>query len=196
MHTPDQLLLPARRGRLPADIAYLVAKYPRETWPRHDNFEGMARGWVDRHNMFRELGGMLKTATAQFREGELSPEAFQRFFAPRLDMFLGHLEGHHHIEDSAYFPLFRAKDKRLIVGFDLLENDHEVIHAQLLASAESANALMAALHEEGDTRRFAADGYADSADRLLGWLLRHLEDEEDLIVPTILEHTEDFLHRY
>ena len=29
---------------------------------------------------------------------------------------------------------------------------------------------------------------------MLDWLLRHLDDEEDLVVPAILEHSEHFLH--
>ena len=187
------LWLPNRRAKLPADISYLREKYPRESWDANRNFGDTARFWLQMHNMFRELGGMLKTSTAQFREGVATPDQFQRFFAPRLDYFLGHLEGHHHVEDFSYFPLFRSADKRLIVGFDLLENDHEVIHGLLVASAETGRQFIESLHHEGDARRFAADAYATNADQLLDWLLRHLDDEEDLVVPAILEHTEDEL---
>ncbi|RUT30967.1 hemerythrin domain-containing protein [Arsenicitalea aurantiaca] len=192
MSTPH-LILPNRTAPLPADIAYLREKYPRETWDAHRNFGDTARFWMQMHDMFRELGGMLKTATHHFREGGMAPEEFHRFFAPRLRYFLGHLEGHHGIEDAQYFPLFRSYDKRLIVGFDLLEEDHEYIHEQLILSAQTGQAFIAALAEEGDARRFAADAYAESADRLLDWLLRHLADEEDLVMPTIIEHTETAL---
>jgi hemerythrin-like domain-containing protein len=188
-----ELLLPNRTGKLPADISYLREKYPRESWDEHRNFGQTARFWLQMHDMFRELGGMLKTATGQFREGEMAPDQFQRFFAPRLHYFLSHLEGHHSVEDYNYFPLFRSYDKRLIVGFDLLEEDHEVIHELLLASAETGRNFIEALHTEGDARRFSADAYADNSDRLLNWLLRHLDDEEDLVVPSILEHTEEAL---
>ena len=185
-----ELLLPNRTGGLPADIAYLREKYPKEHWRAHENFGQMAGFWLQVHNMFRELGGALKESTHAFREGEMDAEAFQRFFAPRLSYFLGHLEGHHNIEDYAYFPRFRALDPRMITGFDLLENDHEVIHEKLIASGESGEALIEALASEGDARRYAADAYADNSDVLLDWLLRHLGDEEDLVVPAILEHSE------
>ncbi len=190
MIAKPELLLPNRTHKFPADISYLREKYPRERWDEHRNFGDTARFWLQMNNMFRELGGTLKSATAEFREGVSTPDQFQRFFAPRLNYFLGHLEGHHHIEDFSYFPLFRSADKRLIVGFDLLENDHEVIHELLIASAETGQHFIAALHQEGDARRYAADAYAANADQLLDWLLRHLDDEEDLVVPAILEHTE------
>jgi hemerythrin-like domain-containing protein len=193
MMTAPELYLPNRQEKLPEDISYLRTKYPRETWDEHRNFGQSAQFWLQRHDMFREMGGMLKTATAQFREGGVEPDAFYRFFAPRLRYFLHQLEGHHGIEDNHYFPLFRAYDKRLIVGFDLLEEDHDVIHEQLIASAQTGQAFIQALHKEGDARRFAADAYADNSDKLLNWLLRHLEDEEDLIIPSILEHTEQAL---
>lgn len=188
-----ELLLPQRTGKLPPDIAYLREKYPRETWEAHANFGETARFWLQIHAMFRELGGMLKTATSEYREGKAAPDAFERYFAPRLNYFLGHLQGHHAVEDYSYFPLFRSADKRLVVGFDLLENDHEVIHDLLVASGETGAVFVAALHQGGDAARFAADAYAGNADKLLDWLLRHLDDEEDLVMPAILEHSEGTL---
>ncbi len=188
---PPELVLPSRSGRLPADIAYLLAKYPREDWPVHDNFAGMAESWIQRHDFFRELGGMLKTRTAQWREEPGDPAQFQRFLSSRLNLFLGHLEGHHNVEDYAYFPRFRALDPRLVIGFDLLENDHGVIHEQLDLAARSGEAFYQALFDGTDAARTAADDYAETQDRLVGWLLRHLKDEEDLLVPAILEHTQE-----
>ena len=193
MDSTSPLWLPHRTAKLPPDISYLREKYPRESWDEHRNFGQTAQFWLQMHDMFRELGGMLKAATADFREQDSDPEQFQRFLAPRLGYFLNHLQGHHEIEDNSYFPLFRSADKRLIVGFDLLENDHEVIHEKLIASAETGQALIEALHSEGSAARFAADAYAQNADLLLDWLLRHLDDEEDLVVPAILEHSEQAL---
>jgi hemerythrin-like domain-containing protein len=193
MDKTSPLWLPNRVGKLPPDISCLREKYPRETWDEHRNFGQTAQFWLQMHDMFRELGGMLKTATASFREGEMDPGEFHRFFTPRLNYFLSHLQGHHEIEDYSYFPLFRSKDQRLIVGFDLLENDHVVIHELLIASAETGQQLVEALHAEGDARRYAADAYSENADRMLDWLIRHLDDEEDLVVPAILEHSEQEL---
>jgi hypothetical protein len=187
---PPELLLPVRDG-LPDAIAFLRASYPRPTWRAHGNFGEMSDFWLAVHASLREHGGRLTRATRALREGSVDARAFGRFFSPSLESFLQHLEGHHRIEDHAYFPRFRALDRHMVAGFDLLENDHEVIHAKLLASAASGRRLAIALGEGDDALRRAADAYADDSDRLLDWLLRHLSDEEDLVVPAMLEHTEE-----
>lgn len=184
-----ELLLPNRAG-LPSAIAYLREKYPEPQWRAHRNFGELSDFWLQVHDMLREQGEHLKQVTHAFREGQVDAPAVQRLFAPRLGRFLHHLQEHHGIEDSYMFPRFRALDERMIVGFDLLENDHEIIHEKLMASAESGQRLVVALAEGGGAARRAADVYAAHADRLLDWLLRHLSDEEDLVIPAMLEHTD------
>ena len=78
----------------------------------------------------------------------------------------------------------------MVAGFDLLETDHGVIHEALLASADGARELLTAMARDDDTRRRAADAYANRADALLALLLRHLADEEDLVIPAMLAHGE------
>ncbi|WP_352636795.1 hypothetical protein [Mesorhizobium sp. M0145] len=51
-------LLLEREG-LPDDLRWLAEKYPREIWQAHANIHGVANMWLQRHDMFRELGGML-----------------------------------------------------------------------------------------------------------------------------------------
>ena len=82
---------------------------------------------------------------------------FRRFFAPRLRFFLQNLEGHHQIEDLHFFPLFRAAEKRLVKGFDVLESDHEAIHAEIIRTVESANDLLRTIESDDDARRKATD---------------------------------------
>lgn len=175
------------RQGLPADLRYLAEKYPRERWQEHVNIHGMANQWLQRHDMFRELGGMLTTAIADYREGRSDAPAFARFFAPRLNYFLGHLDGHHNVEDQHYFPVFARAESRLARGFDILDGDHHAIHAALDRNAETANAFLRELERDEDARRRAADAYATENERLIAMLTRHLGDEEDLIIPLILE---------
>jgi hemerythrin-like domain-containing protein len=120
----------------------------------------------------------------------MPPEAFRRFFAPRLRFFLQNLEGHHQIEDLHFFPLFRTAEKRLVKGFDVLESDHEAIHAEIIRTVESANDLLRTIESDDDARRKATDAYADASEKLLKFLVRHLDDEEDLIMPVILDQGE------
>ena len=188
--TDDDPLGLERRDGLPADLLYLLAKYPRESWAGHDNIHGLASMWLQRHDMFRELGGVLTTAIAEYREGRNDARAFAGFFAPRLEFFLGQLNGHHQVEDLHYFPAFARAENRLKRGFDILDGDHHRIHDALETNAETANAFLRALGGGEDRQRFAADAYAGQNERLVAMLARHLDDEEDLIVPLILDRGE------
>jgi hypothetical protein len=178
------------REAWPPELRPLLEKYPREVWPGYANLGETARFWLERHQGFRDLGASLRRATSDFREDKLAPDEFRRFFAPRLQFFLQSLEGHHQIEDLHYFPIFRAAESRLARGFDVLENDHEVIHADILRVVDAANGLLGKMASDGDARHAATELYASESERLLKGLARHLDDEEDLIVPVILDHGE------
>jgi hypothetical protein len=183
----------ARRSGWPDDLRVLIARYPREQWDAHANLGEMARFWLSRHAMFRELSGAIEQITAQFRAQALPPAEFARQFVPRLQFMLDQLNVHHQIEDLHYFPIFRVADARLVRGFDVLEGDHHHIHADMARTAEYANALLQALRADVDTLRRCSDAYADSSGALIKGLIRHLDDEEDLIVPLILDRGEEAL---
>jgi hemerythrin-like domain-containing protein len=176
-----------RRAGLPDDLRFLAEKYPREDWQAHANIHGMANMWLERHDMFRQLGGILTTAIGDYREGRRTAPDFARFFAPRLNFLLGHLDGHHNVEDQHYFPVFARAETRLKRGFEILDRDHHAIHEALEQNAETANVFLSALQENEDRQRFAADDYAGANHRLVAMLTRHLADEEDLIIPLILD---------
>lgn len=186
MASQDDFDLLTRAG-LPDDQRFLLQSYPREEWRQHPTIHGMAGFWLQRHDGFRDMGGILTGAISDYREGKTDADGFARFFAPRLNYFLGNLDGHHNIEDQHYFPIFAAAEIRLKRGFDILDGDHHMIHEALERNAESANAFLAALRADDDTRRRAADAYASENDRLVAMLMRHLDDEEDLIIPLILD---------
>jgi hypothetical protein len=185
VEAPNLLLL--ERAGLPDDLRWLAQKYPREDWQGHANIHGLANMWLQRHDMFRELGGMLTNGIGDYREGRLAAPDFARWFAPRLNHFLGNLDGHHNVEDYQYFPAFAKAEPRLKRGFEILDADHHTIHEGLERNAEAANAFIRTLEESEDRQRFAADAYADENSRLIAMLKRHLADEEDLIIPLILD---------
>jgi hypothetical protein len=184
-----EVLALARRKGWPEDLRVLLTRYPREQWEAHANLGDMARFWLSRHAMFRELSAAIGDITGQFRTGQLPPPEFARRFVPRLQFMLDQLNVHHQIEDLHYFPIFQAADARLARGFDVLENDHHHIHADMARTAETANALLQALHAGADSLRQTND-YANASDVLLKGLIRHLDDEEDLIIPLILDRGE------
>ena len=182
-----------RRSGWPEDLRVLVARNPREQWDAHPNLGEMARFWLSRHAMFRERSTAIEQIAALFRAGRIPPQEFARQFVPRLQFMLDQLNVHHQIEDLHYFPIFRAADERLARGFDVLQGDHHHIHADMARTAETANALLRSLQGGGDTMVRCSDGYADASGVLLKGLVRHLDDEEDLIVPLILDRSEEAL---
>jgi len=178
------------RTGLPPDLRFLIERFPRTEWESHENLGAMARFWLERHNMFRELGAMLNNGIDDYREGRTDAGQFALWFAPRLNFFLNQLFGHHYIEDEHYFPVFQRAETRLKRGFDILDNDHHVLHDALEKNAESGRSFLLALQKGGDEARREADSYASQTDRLVKMMMRHLEDEEDLIVPVILDQGE------
>jgi hemerythrin-like domain-containing protein len=178
----DNFALAARHG-LPDDLLRLRLKYPRDTWSGHANMGEWVQFWLERHRMFRELGTMLTDACEQLQSGRVSAGELAPWFAPRLEFLLGHLDLHHRIEEYHLFPVFAKAEPALHHGFTLLEGDHRAIHTLVDALQGSAARLAAADDHAGDdtTRDLSA---------LLRALTAHLDDEEDLIVPIVLDHSE------
>jgi hemerythrin-like domain-containing protein len=188
---PD-LALDTRNG-WPADLRLLIDRYPREVWTGHVNLGAMAQFWLQRHDMFREIATALEEAVTAFRAGTAEPEDFRAWFPPRLQFFLQQLNSHHQVEDLHYFPVFQAAEARLARGFEVLESDHHVIHEGIAATVETANAFLRAPVNDPDALRKAGERYGATNDALLRLLRRHLGDEEDLIIPLILDRGEGAL---
>ncbi|MCO6186767.1 hemerythrin domain-containing protein [Rhizobium sp. L1K21] len=185
------------RTELPPEYRVLIDKFPRAEWGAVHTIGMLGQFWLDRHDGFRQFSAVLDEATDKALEGQVQPGEFAQWFAPRLNHFLGALNGHHQIEDYQYFPLFMAADGRLKGGFELLEEDHHLIHDMLARNASAANDFIRALQSEtGEDPRKALEQYALEAKGLLKGLERHLEDEEDLILPLLMEQGEDKFGHY
>lgn len=173
----DALSLDTRNG-LPDALRALVEEFPRTGWQQHPNFNGMVQFWLERHMMFRRILEAMETDVQALQDGRMN---FQGY-APRLSRYggllLNELHNHHHIEDHHYFPRLVKLDARAEKGFDLLEADHGAMDGLLHGMAEAANAVL----QGGE-----AGVFADRLDAFGGLLNRHLEDEEDIIVPVILK---------
>jgi hypothetical protein len=181
-----------QRAGWPPELRVLLERYPRETWSQ--SASPLAQFWLDKHDAFRRYGQMLVAAADDYREGRTAPAELAAWSVPRLQGFLGGLHGHHQIEDFHYFPAFRAAESRLAAGFDVLANDHELLHRGIVDVVETVNAFVAAIREgpseHADAQRETADRYARSCELLYRRLCRHLDDEEDLIIPVMLDRGE------
>lgn len=179
------------RAGLPASQTWLRELFAASPWPEHPNYAGLAAFWQGVHRSLRSEGGDLRSLLDRFRDGGHDPSLFQRAFSSKLQRYLGHLDFHHRIEDDAYFPRFRMLDSRLVTGFDLLETDHQIIHEHLEKVASSGERLLVSLRSPSADVRRELDAHSDAAERLIGLLDRHLDDEEDLVIPAILKHGQD-----
>lgn len=180
----------ANRAGLSDAVAWQRSDYPSADWRTHRSFGQLADFWLHVHATLRDEAAQVAAVTDAFREGRSDAAGFQRAVVPGINQFLQHLSAHHHIEDQAYFPRFRALDARMAAGFDVLERDHAAIHDALEASVGSARAMLAALGGDRDGERRAADSYAIDHGRLIALLQRHLADEEDLVLPAMLHFGE------
>jgi len=140
--------------------------------------------------MFRELSVALLQTSSSLKEQELKPAEFRNWFQPRYWFFLQQLNAHHQIEDGHYFPLLIKAEAKLKAGFELLENDHHVIHEGLIRLQDVGIKFDQALQNDPSRILFIADDVAKELKAFLADLTRHLSDEEDLVVPLVLDRTE------
>ncbi len=173
------------RTGLPEHLRLLADLYPRQGWEGHRNFDDLTRFWLDRHIMFRDLTTRLQKETEGFQE---QPDDR---FAPNLRRLTGflmnQLHGHHSIEDHHYFPMLIPLDSRLKSGFELMESDHEDLVGHIHLLAEKTNLLVEAITLDQPAEQ-AADALIAAQTGFSQFLNRHLEDEEELVVPVILEY--------
>lgn len=171
------------------ELKGLLARHPRPTWSQARS--PIAQFWLDRHEEFRRTAVELQAMTRTFRAGRKSPEELAGWTAPRLHAFLASLHGHHQIEDFHYFPAFREARKELAVGFDVLASDHELLHRGIIEMMDTFNSLLVLAGAPGAASRdallLAGERYVDVVDVMLRRLARHLDDEEDLIIPVMLD---------
>lgn len=172
------------RSGLPDALRVLVDEYPRAGWETHPRFSDLIGFWMERHVMFRRLQALLQQDARDMIERRMAPDIYALRLARFGSMLVHGLHEHHTIEDFHFFPPLSAAEPRLARGFDMLERDH--------------HELMEGIAEFGSFARTAGRGFDEAALRehvsgllpvLEGFstiLARHLDDEEDLVVPVLL----------
>lgn len=165
----------------------LLERHPRESW--HTARSPSAAFWLEIHAHLRHAADGLLAAADEYRH---SPQQLAVVATPRLRGLIAAMHGHHQIEDFHYFPAFRRAEPRLAAGFDLLERDHSMLGSSVdaaLAALDDLHAAVARSAEPGtrETLTLAVRRYLDAAAALCRELAQHLDDEENLVVPLLLE---------
>jgi iron-sulfur cluster repair protein YtfE (RIC family) len=179
-----------RRTGWPPELRVLLDRHPRESWPHAAGIGPTGRFWLQRHELFRELTQALTMAAGELGEGRLDAARFVPWFRPRIGFLLHELHGHHRIEDLHYFPVFQAADPRLARGFEVLDADHHAIDRAIAELGTASDALLRVLAAPAADRPGAIAGLATTLPAFLRRLERHLDDEEDLVIPLLIDRGE------
>ena len=154
-------------------LAKVSAELPdisRPVWRYHDNFNPLLDFWLRRHGNFRLLLSELLRSVEDFgADGPTEGEEEQ--LMEMWSVFREQLDHHHQVEDSVYFPVVTSMNPGFAPAFMMLTDDHGEIDDCLDAveNADDGAGMMEALHLLNDK------------------FLAHLEAEEDLIMPLVLE---------
>lgn len=165
-------------------MLYLHDAFPRERWT--GVLPETAAFWLQMHAGFRAQQAQMAEAAARWRSGALDPRGLHAALLPTLQAFLGHLDGHHRVESGHYFPHFRRIEPRIQTGLDLLDRDHDAIHAHLDALYHSAVAFHQATAAQAPDAPDHAHRLTDVLDLAAPGLIRHLDDEEDMVIPLMV----------
>jgi iron-sulfur cluster repair protein YtfE (RIC family) len=176
------------RPALDEELRFLLRRHPRAGWATRADLGALAQFWLQRHRAFRDLDATLRSGSQAALDERHDPARVRSWLGGHLQLLLWQLEEHHQVEDQHYFPVFRRLEPRLAPGFELLERDHETLHEALTAIVLRASAVLTP--GNGDHAAFRGDleRYLDAHRELGRGLLRHLDDEEDLVIPPLFEH--------
>jgi hypothetical protein len=169
------------------ELRVLLDLHPRSTWRARRS--ASAAFWLEIHDGFRNDMTDLESAGADYSAGRLSLRELAVRAPPRLRGMVAQLRGHHEMEDFHYFPSFAAADARLAPGFERLAADHRRLHDDIEQALAALRDLRAAATEESlaSAERAVAAHYLEASTRFYRRLRGHLDDEEDLVVPLLIE---------
>jgi hypothetical protein len=170
-----------------ARLRLLLERHPRDSWAGATS--SSAAFWLEVHEHLRRDAAGLLAASDDYRR---APAQLAVVATPRLRGLIGAMHGHHQIEDFHYFPAFRQAEPQLAAGFDRLERDHSSLHervAAALAALDELHAAVARSVEPGTSSslELATQRYVETAASLCRELAQHLDEEENLVVPLLLE---------
>ena len=182
----DKLTLETRDG-LSEPLRVLLKKHPRESWEGNSRFYGLSAFWIERHGMFRQISATLDSDAKAMEARLMEPQSYGRKLSRLAGAMVQNLHGHHMIEDHQYFPLLAKRDGRLKRAFAMLDKDHHALDGLINRFIEETNTVLEGLHEGKDVNALLGR-YEPTLSRFNTLIERHLFDEEDIIVPVLLEY--------
>ena len=161
-----------------------LASWPPERWSSHPGYGGLARHWQDIHRGVLHNLASVERSLRDLAEGRLQGADHARLageIAPIARHVVGHLHGHHRLEDQGIFPQLVRGTPALARPIGLLEGDHIVLTA-VMAPFERALAAIPAANDPAS----AWDALATAGERMARVARRHIADEEEIVIPAVL----------
>lgn len=177
-----------RTHDMPETMRVLLSDYPRDSWEAHPGFKEKTRHWLGAHQMFRQLGELVRLETEYYLDRSREPDDFAARLSYYGNALVANLHGHHTWEDRNYFPELSAADPRFDAGLEILEKDHKELDRVLDRFTETANRAIQLIQMDEHQALEEAGQLHGLAGTIEGFLDRHLSDEEELAVPIILHH--------
>ena len=171
------------RSSLPKELKAFLLDYPRKDWSENPNFELFSEFWLQRHEMFRELSAHLILLSRSILNNEINEEEYQKQTLAYSSFMLQQLHLHHTMEDNYFFPGIVKYNEKLNTAIELLETDH----AEISALVYSYEKILSRCVSSKETLSCAGN-LLEYQSRFNKALKRHLEDEEDIIVPAALHY--------
>ncbi|MEP5089261.1 MAG: hemerythrin domain-containing protein, partial [Paracoccaceae bacterium] len=162
--------------------------YPREAWPDHPNFARSIQNWMGAHQMFRKIGEICRSETELYLDHERDAADFAGRLGHYGNFLVANLHGHHSWEDQAFFPELQKADPRFESGLEALEADHVAMDELLERFTTGANRVIKLTQLDEKQAHTEASALQKTGSEIEQFLVRHLSDEEDLVVPILLHH--------
>ena len=72
-----------RTHDMPETMRVLLSDYPRDSWEAHPGFKEKTRHWLGAHQMFRQLGELVRLETEHYLDRSREPDDFAARFLLR-----------------------------------------------------------------------------------------------------------------
>jgi hypothetical protein len=190
VHEKDHVEL--RTGLSPV-LRKTIFDIPRETWQENPRFRGEPEFWTQIHKDLLSGSATLAAWSEQFLDNEHHARRAEmaRQISGLGNQLVHHAHAHHHIEDHHFFPVFMRIFPQLEPALELLDSDHKVL-GEVLDDLEKAIGNFPVAPEGNEQQHRdawlnAAELLLPAAKRLDRLFVRHINDEEEICIPTMLK---------
>ncbi len=185
--TPNSAQLVTQRACLPDNIQQQLLPLSRQDWSKHPAYSGSAAFFISYHgNLISTINSLVSSLEALLHSR--APKGFSlSLLQPvlRSGIYLVEKAHHHHqIEDRSYFPQFRKRLPQFATAMDLLDGDHLVLDEALHHFKQTIQQAYGQTHL---AQTYVTDLH-EQAKLLQKVLARHLQDEEEIIIPIFLTY--------